>query len=56
MSSSSYINVFSIAFWSGIAMMGLGITEVIGGQTEGGISHIVQGLGLIGLRRAIGNR
>jgi hypothetical protein len=50
----AYINIGSVSFWSGAALLALGVTELIGGSTDQGVAHIVQGLGMIGLRKAIG--
>jgi hypothetical protein len=40
-------------FWTGIAMIGLGVVQIFHGNTDGGIQTIGQGAGLIFLRNAV---
>ncbi len=49
------INVKSKTFWSGVAMIGFGVVQVVKGNQVEGIQSILTGLGLIFLRDAIGN-
>jgi hypothetical protein len=48
-----YINLSSMTFWTGIGMVGFGISLIVQGQQDEGISKIMEGLGLIFLRRAV---
>lgn len=49
-----YVNPGSATFWSGIALVGFGVFLCATGEPQAGTSKILEGLGLIFLRRAVG--
>lgn len=40
-------------FWAGLALVGTGIFQIVGGSTDEGIKTIVQGAAVIFMRQAI---
>lgn len=49
------INPASGTFWTGIGLVGFGIYTIITGNQQEGIQRVMEGLGLIFVRRAIAN-
>ena len=51
--NAQYINPTSMTFWTGFSLIGFGIFTLVQGDVEGGVQKILEGAGLIFLRRAI---
>lgn len=49
-----YIQLGSMTFWTGVSLVGFGIYTIVAGAPEQGAQKILEGLGLIFLRRAVG--
>lgn len=53
MAKSNPINLSSGTFWTGIGLLGFGAFLIYSGDVEQGIGKVMEGLGLIFLRRAV---
>lgn len=51
---SSYVNPRSLTFWGGVGLVLYGVVQLFGDDPEAGVRAILEGLSVMGLRRAIG--